>query len=223
MRLTEEKNEKMKKKVLITILIFALLLAACSGGGNTATVEPTAVPPTEQPAEPTAASSVEETAPPAGTTSAGLDALTATTWMWVGFTNPVEQYSVESPENYTLSFQDDGTVNIKADCNDAVGSYTVDGSSIKIGVGPMTLAACPPESLGDDFVKYLGFAAIYFFEDGNLFIDLFADGGTLEFAPAGEAGAAGSGPVTIVGEVTSANFAISPNPYPNPTVVLTDM
>ena len=104
--------------------------------------------------------------------------------MWVAFTNPVEQYSIDNPQDYTLNFNEDGTVNIKADCNNAAGTYTTDGSSLKIALGPMTLAACPAESRSDDFIKNLGFAAIYFFQDGHLFIDLFADGGTLELAPA---------------------------------------
>ena len=50
----------------------------------------------------------------------------------------------------------------------------------------MTLAACPPASRSDDFVKYLGSVAIYFFQDGNLFIDLMADGGTMQFSPYNE-------------------------------------
>jgi hypothetical protein len=29
----------------------------------------------------------------------------------------------------------------------------------------------------------LGFAAISFFQDGDLFIDLMADGGTMQFSP----------------------------------------
>jgi hypothetical protein len=38
---------------------------------------------------------------------------------------------------------------------------------------------CPPESRSDQFVALLGGAAIFFFEDGNLIIDLMADGGTM--------------------------------------------
>jgi hypothetical protein len=37
--------------------------------------------------------------------------------------------------------------------------------------------------LSDQFIRSLNAAAIYFDQDGNLFIDLFADGGTMEFAP----------------------------------------
>ena len=187
----------MKKTILFTVLILALLLAACSGGGATPTAQPTAIPPTESPAEPTAAPTTEPTTAPAETTNADLEALTATTWMWTGFTDPTQQYDVEAPGNYTLAFQDDGTVNIKADCNNAIGAYTVEGSSLTIEVGPMTMAACPPESRSDDFVKYLGAAAIYFFEEGDLFIDLMADGGTMRFRPYGEN--AGNDQLTALG------------------------
>jgi heat shock protein HslJ len=185
----EKETIRMKKTVLFTMLILAMLVAACSGGGAAPAAQATAVPPTQPPAEPTAAPAIEQTTAPVETTSADPEALTTTTWMWTGFTDPMQQFDVENPENYTLTFQADGTVNIKADCNNASGSYTTDGSSIQIEVGPMTMAACPSESRSDDFVKYLGSAAIYFFKDDNLFIDLMADGGTMSFSPlAGEAG-----------------------------------
>ena len=104
-------------------------------------------------------------------------------WKWVAFTNPVEHFAIEEPQNYLLTFKDDGSVNIKADCNHANGSYTADAGQMKIEVGPMTMTACPPGSWSDKLIDYLGFSALYFFQDGHLFIDLFADGGTLEFAP----------------------------------------
>ena len=47
----------------------------------------------------------------------------------------------------------------------------------------MTAAACPPDSRSDQFVRLLGGAALYFFADGNLHIDLFADGGTHGLQP----------------------------------------
>jgi len=113
-----------------------------------------------------------------------IDTLTGETWEWVKFTNPIQQFEVSDSENYTVEFQLDGALSVKADCNNAFGSYTVDGSSLTIEMGPMTLVACPPESRGDDFAKYLGFTAHYFFEDGNLYLDLMADGGTMVLAPA---------------------------------------
>ena len=47
----------------------------------------------------------------------------------------------------------------------------------------MTLAACPEGSRSDAFLRYLGQSASYFFEDGNLYIDLAVDSGTLKFIP----------------------------------------
>ena len=38
---------------------------------------------------------------------------------------------------------------MKADCNQAAGTYTVDGAKLTINVGPVTLAACGPDSLGE--------------------------------------------------------------------------
>ena len=110
-------------------------------------------------------------------------ALIANPWSWVTFTNPAEQLSLENPQDYLLIFNEDGSLNIKADCNNAIGNYSLDESKITIDIGPITMAACLPGSRSDRFVNYLGFAANYFFQDGQLFIDLFADGGTLEFAP----------------------------------------
>ena len=114
-----------------------------------------------------------------------LKAMQAQPWLWVGFANPVEKFSVENPLNYQIVFNADKSLNIRADCNTALGSYTVDNGSLKIELGPMTLAACPPGSRSNDFVGYLSHAAVYFFKDGHLYIDLFADSGTLEFKPGG--------------------------------------
>jgi heat shock protein HslJ len=113
-----------------------------------------------------------------------LDQLTANTWQWVSFTDPGQQFDVESPENYTMTIMPDGNIELVADCNNATASYTVnDGGSITVEPGITTLALCPGESRSEEFLQKLGAAAIYFFQDGNLFIDLFADGGTMEFSP----------------------------------------
>jgi len=110
-------------------------------------------------------------------------AIFANDWMWVEFTSPVEIVEIEDPQVYHLTFQDDGLLEIVADCNNAHATYTADGSSISIDVGPMTLANCLPDSRSDNFINYLGFSAKYFFEDDDLFIDLMADGGTMRFSP----------------------------------------
>ncbi|NIV29805.1 MAG: META domain-containing protein, partial [Anaerolineae bacterium] len=147
------------KTIAYILILMAMVVTIASCGGATATLAPTPEPtpeppPTEAPPEPAEAESAGD--------------VTSYPWLWTSFTSPVEQFDVEAPENYVVTFNDDGTVNIKADCNNASGSYTVAGSNLTIEVGPMTKAACPPESRSDQFVKYLGFAARYFFEDAQL-------------------------------------------------------
>ena len=168
----------MRKTLVFTFIILAMLLAACSSDQTT----PTAVTTETQSTEPTPVPEVEEIETPAESVAVDITDLAGTSWMWVGFTDPMQQFNVEDPTNYTIVFQGDGTLNIVADCNNAMGSYKINGQSINIEVGPMTMAMCSPESRSDDFVKHLGFAAIYFLEGDHLFIDLMADGGTMEFA-----------------------------------------
>ena len=112
------------------------------------------------------------------------ETLVGETWQWVHFTDPMQSFDVPHTEKYTLTFHEDGTVDVVADCNNAVGIYMVDGSNLTIELGPMTMVACPPDSLSDDYLQNLGFVRIYFLEEGHLFLDIMADGGTLEFAPA---------------------------------------
>ena len=60
-------------------------------------------------------------APGAATGAGAADqaSLTTNPWQWVGFTSPVEQFKLDQPGNYLVTFQEDGTVAIKADCNNA--------------------------------------------------------------------------------------------------------
>lgn len=130
--------------------------------------------------------SAEETTPDAdaGAGESVMDnAFLTNSWQWVSFTNPAEQYDIDMPQNYVLTFYEDGTVTIIADCNSVLGNYAVDAGSLTMTLGSATLASCPAESRSDQFTQYLSSAARYFFEDGNLYIDLMADGGTLAFAP----------------------------------------
>ena len=174
------------RKINVLLFIFlSLLIVSCQGttSETMVTQAPANPPSVAAPVEEPITQPTQETEP---TQAAVVDTptLTANLWQWVAFTNPVEQIDVEKPENYLIRFNDDGTVNIRADCNNASGSYTGDGISLSLEVGSMTRAMCSPESRSDDFLKYLGSSANYFFQDGDLLIDLMADGGTMVFAPA---------------------------------------
>ena len=167
-------------KIKLTAALLAcllLLLAACAPISAPA-------PAVEAPAAEATAAAAPEVPAPVPPPTEELQMLRANPWQWVSFTSPMEQFDVETPLSYLVRFNTDATMNIVADCNNAAGFYQGEGGTLSIEIGPMTAAACPPESRSDQFVKLLGSAALYFFQDGNLYIDLFADGGTMVFAPA---------------------------------------
>ena len=87
--------------------------------------------------------------------------------------------TVEAPASYMVTFKDDGTVEIKADCNNASGTYTQDGADVTHKVGPTTLAACPGDSRGEQFLKLLGDAAQMIPLEGKLYITLKTEGSTM--------------------------------------------
>lgn len=63
---------------------------------------------------------------------------------------------IEDPTAYTLTFGDDGTIAVQADCNRVTAEYAVEGASgITIAPGIGTLAACPEGSYGEDFLAVL--------------------------------------------------------------------
>ncbi len=111
--------------------------------------------------------------------------LTVVPWEWVSTTDPAGVTTVPNPANYIIHFKDDGTADIKADCNNVLASYTTDGSNINITPGPSTMVACGPDSLDSQFMAQLSSAVIYFINGGNLYLDLPADSGTMRFAPQG--------------------------------------
>jgi heat shock protein HslJ len=114
--------------------------------------------------------------------------LSSTTWQWMLLVGgSQQQMTIENPQDYTVTFNQDGTMAIQADCNQANASYTEDVGSLTIEIGPMTMAACPPESHSDQFVELLGSAAGYFVRSGTLYIELMDDGGTMLFTAEGEA------------------------------------
>ena len=106
-------------------------------------------------------------------------------WMWGLLTDSINGLvEIADLENYILTFNEDGTVNVQADCNNAQGSYTLDDGSLSIEIGPMTMAACEAESHSDDFIKYLGSATAASIDGGNLIITLETDDGLMYFMPA---------------------------------------
>ncbi len=110
--------------------------------------------------------------------------ITGITWQWQGSTyNDDTSATPDDPALYTITFGDDGTYQVLADCNTVAGTYELDGSSITITPGAATLAACPPGSLSSEFLIDLEGAAIATVADGDLLVDIQADVGTMRFSP----------------------------------------
>jgi heat shock protein HslJ len=106
------------------------------------------------------------------------------TWEWqetVGGDDA--ELAPDDPARYTLAFNDDGTASIQADCNQVVGSYSIDESLLTIELGPSTMAACAEGSLSDPYLAMLSAATTYVMEGDDLVISLFGDAGTMRLSP----------------------------------------
>ncbi len=112
--------------------------------------------------------------------------LVGPTWQWGSGTlnQPKHQFVVPDPENYTITFADDGTYQAKADCNSVHGSYTTSGDSLTIKPGASTLVGCGAESQGDQFVTLLGTVSSFKVDGSDLTMALTADAGELQFTTA---------------------------------------
>ena len=86
----------------------------------------------------------------------------------------------------------DGTLRVKADCNNASGTYTYDGGavgSVRVTMGPSTLAACAADSRSQELINSLMAAQDYRVQPGGdqLKLNMPADGPVLEFKGTGPA------------------------------------
>jgi heat shock protein HslJ len=108
--------------------------------------------------------------------------LTGKAWQWTSGTEAGTPMPgvVPDPSSYTATFNTDNSLNVKADCNNANGTYQSSGSTLTISFGVTTLAACPAGSLGSVFLAGLEKAASYAIASNVLTITL-SDGGTMSF------------------------------------------
>jgi heat shock protein HslJ len=85
------------------------------------------------------------------------NAIQGIVWQWTSLTNQStgEKTTVPNPENYTITFNADGTLTGKADCNTFNGTYSQqNGFSIKLGAS--TMAFCGEASLDQQYLQLLG-------------------------------------------------------------------
>lgn len=111
--------------------------------------------------------------------------VTGPVWKWMQtLYNDDRKVMPADPQNFTVQFREDGTLTVKADCNQKGGTYSVtdEDNRISIVITHSTMAVCPEGSLEDEVVRGLSAASIYFVKDGGLYIDLQFDSGTMMFS-----------------------------------------
>jgi uncharacterized protein len=121
----------------------------------------------------------------AATTNAQRMALNGTAWQLVEFQSSDDTTLAPSGKDiYTLTFQDDGQLLIRSDCNRGQATWkSADQVSLSIGLVALTRAMCPDTPLQRRFVRDLDFVRSYVVRDGHLFLSLMADGGIYQFEP----------------------------------------
>ena len=119
--------------VLLACLSLVLIVAAACAPVSPPTAAPTAAPGT-----------VPSTA------------ITNIVWQWTSVTTKPtgETTTVSDPQNYTITFRDDGTLSGKADCNTFSGTYS-QASGFSITIGAVTTAACGEGSLDQQYLDLL--------------------------------------------------------------------
>ena len=166
------------RSILLAGLVMALVIvAACVPPPPAQPAAPTSAPPTEAP--------VDKPAPVPPPTDE-LRMLRANSWQWIAFEDTAGRVEIKDPASFRVTFNTDASLAVAADCNNAAGSYQGEGGNLTIEIGPVTLAACAPESRSQQFIELLAAGVRYAFEGQNLRIDLAVDGGALILAPVGE-------------------------------------
>jgi heat shock protein HslJ len=125
-------------------------------------------------------------APSVGACSAA-GKLTGPVWQLTGGTEKVPPSETAVPAQdqarYTVTFADDGTAAITADCNNVTATYTTSSSQLDIRLGVSTLAACPDDSIADQFLAGLELATSFNVHGSGLTLYL-GNEGTMELAAA---------------------------------------
>ena len=106
--------------------------------------------------------------------TAGGD-ITGQTWHLTSITTVQRREIVpaEAVANYTITFNDDGTWDGQADCNQVSGTYTIEGQAIlTIALGPSTMAACAEDSLSDRYLEALVTTTTYSIAENQMTLTL---------------------------------------------------
>jgi heat shock protein HslJ len=116
--------------------------------------------------------------------TAGRPDITGVEWHWQGTRmNDDTAFVPADPSGYTITLGPDGRLTGRSDCNRIMGSYTLAGNRVTIGPLASTRVLCPPGSLERDFNRQIEQVQTWFLRDGDLFLELPVDSGTMRFSP----------------------------------------
>lgn len=177
----------------VTTTTYTMTATGCGGTAQavlTVSVsQPTALPPTQAPptAQPTQIPPTETVVPTAAPTDApptaqpGADLLGL--WKWTG-THLQDGSTVAPPDpsQYTITFNADNSASIQADCNQALGIWSVSANQLSILIGTQTNAACGEDSYSDRYLTWLKSASTYSITGSVLRIELAQDSGNMGFS-----------------------------------------
>ena len=105
-------------------------------------------------------------------------------WQWTQLIG-AERIVADTPESYTIEFQADGRVQLRADCNRGTAGYaTAANRSLMMTPAATTRMGCAAGSKGTEFVRQLAEAIRYDFADGDLVLTLKSNAGAMRFMPA---------------------------------------
>ncbi len=172
-------------KPLISIGTFILILAVVAGCGSSPTPTPTTMP-----AEPPPVTKPEQSPEPTpGPTPVVISVsdIAGIRWQWVEAVETVgdTQTAVPNPPNYTLTLFPDGSISVKADCNQLGGTYSLEGNALAITLGPSTMAYCGDESLDQQYLTMLSNVEAATFDNDRLVLHLQEEAGHMTFENGG--------------------------------------
>ena len=115
-------------------------------------------------------------------------------WQWTGTSwyeltesdYVLKQNPIADSAQYEVVYGPDGALQVKADCNRASGAYTYDGGmvgSVRVQMGPTTLAECGPDSRSQELINSLMAAQDFRVQPGGaeLQLNMPAGGPVLHF------------------------------------------
>ena len=121
--------------------------------------------------------------PPAMAAAAG-GALQGRVWTWQSSDLAGQRVDVDAPDRYTIEFQTDGGVRVRADCNRGGGRYTEAASrEVSLSSIATTKMGCPGGAKGAEFVRELENVERYEFVGNDLVMIMKGNAGAMRFAP----------------------------------------